>query len=111
MACLARCVLSKDVPCALTQQARNTNVPCVVFPTCRFCFEVVLGNKTFHMKRNDTDASPQPSSKAISCTCRPMLKVVGFRLHGDERFAGPLLYFCQIDVILARIWHTVFEVL
>ena len=58
MACLARCVLSKDVPCALTQQARNTNVPCVVFPTCRFCFEVVLGNKTFHMKRNDTDASP-----------------------------------------------------
>ncbi len=58
MACLARCVLSKDVPCALTQHARNTNIPRVVFPTCRFCFEVVLGNKTFHMKRNYTYASP-----------------------------------------------------
>jgi hypothetical protein len=58
-------------------------------------FEIVIGNHKFRMNINDTDASPPAYQKAISCTCRPILKVVGFRLHGDERFTGPLLFFVQ----------------
>ena len=58
MTCLARGVLSKEVPCAMTQRARITNIPCVLFPACSLSFEIVIENNKFRMKINDTDASP-----------------------------------------------------